>query len=1470
MKSLCTFFVAFVFIFSTATTQTNWFWLNPQPQGNNLLATHFVNITTGFAVGEFGTVLKTTNEGQTWTQLTTGTTRTLRAVYFVDASTGFVVGDSGTILKTITGGTEWSVLTSGTLNALRAVLFRDGNTGTVTGNTGTILKTTDGGTTWTSQTSGTTRRLVGISYPTADTGYIVGYAQGGPGGTAVMRTTNAGANWMTVDSVSNNFYTGVSFIDANNGFVCANSSRILQTTDAGATWLRDTVAGNWNGISYISPGNVYAIGSNGVMIKSADNGLTWTPLTSGVFSSLVGISFTSAENGTVVGGAGNILHTTSGGTSWTNQLSSVTAQELFAVDFYNRNIGIAAGRGATLLRTTNAGKNWSSQSSGSIGIFRGLYVLNASTYIAVSDSGSIVRTTDAGETWSVQQLGGSQPLYSVYFSDNQNGFLVGANGLIMKSTNSGETWTTQTSGTTIALVGTYFLNEMFGVAVGSGGIILKTSDAGTTWTTQTSGTNQILRSAFFSDTSNGIIVGSGGVILRTTDGGTNWAVIASGTTNQLRGVYFSDANTGTIAGYSGTILTTTDAGATWTPQVSNTLNNLNAVSFTDANTGTIVGANGTILRRQINIEPPLAPALVSPSNGAVNQSVSLTLNWNSSATAESYNVQVATDSLFHTIIADEGTNSTSLEIDLLGSTKYFWRVNAENLGGEGEYSSTWSFTTEFVTPPNAPVLVSPVNDSTNLPVAVNFSWNEISNVMHYHLMVASDSMFEITIVNDSIITTHEYEASLGSFTKYFWKVRAMNAGGWGAYSSIWKFKTQFVGAPATPTLSSPANGATGQSLSLMLQWNASSGANSYRLQFGTDSSFATTIVDDSTLEGTSFEVNALSISTTYYWRVNATNVGGTSAFSDRWNFTTKYVAPPATPILTTPENGAVNQSTTLVLHWNAVDTVEHYQLQLASDSLFENILVNDSTLTGTSRTVQQLQNLATYYWRVRAKNVGGVSDYSLAWNFTTVIAPPSTPQSVYPQNNANGIPVAFTFLWRKTERAESYHLQLASDQLFTNIILEDSTLVDTMREVSGLAVNTQYFWHVRAKNIGGGSNYNNTRRFTTVTPPPPAPTLLTPSDDSTNVPIPYTFRWVSVGGGFVFYRLQIALDSSFAEIVFEDSMIFNPVRQVSTLEHNAMYYWRVNARSTASGTGEFSSIWSFTTVLAPPSAPMLIGPPNGENNVPVIPLFRWHPSENAGMYHLQLATDSLFTAIVGEDSTIIDTVQFIDTLEHNAMYYWRVRARNIGGRSDWSEYWNFRTIIMRPQQITLVMPENGQNIRMDSVRFVWNKSYPEVERYAIVVARDSLFQDIFFADTLITDTMKVVHAFTPNQTYWWRARAYNVAGGGLPSAVWKFRVSFTDVNERDGIPTEFALEQNYPNPFNPTTTIAFALKEESNVSLKIYDALGREVVALLNGEKKSAGKYAAEFDATNLPSGIYIYKLTAGSFVDVKKMVLMK
>ncbi|MBE0571360.1 MAG: T9SS type A sorting domain-containing protein [Ignavibacteriaceae bacterium] len=90
-----------------------------------------------------------------------------------------------------------------------------------------------------------------------------------------------------------------------------------------------------------------------------------------------------------------------------------------------------------------------------------------------------------------------------------------------------------------------------------------------------------------------------------------------------------------------------------------------------------------------------------------------------------------------------------------------------------------------------------------------------------------------------------------------------------------------------------------------------------------------------------------------------------------------------------------------------------------------------------------------------------------------------------------------------------------------------------------------------------------------------------------------------------------------------------------------------------------------------------------------------------------------------------------------------------------------------------------------------------------------------------------------------------------------------------GIASSYQLNQNYPNPFNPSTSIKYQIPELGFVALKVYDVLGNEVANLVN-EYKPAGSYEIEFDAKTLPSGVYLYRLKSGAFLETKKMILMK
>jgi len=89
------------------------------------------------------------------------------------------------------------------------------------------------------------------------------------------------------------------------------------------------------------------------------------------------------------------------------------------------------------------------------------------------------------------------------------------------------------------------------------------------------------------------------------------------------------------------------------------------------------------------------------------------------------------------------------------------------------------------------------------------------------------------------------------------------------------------------------------------------------------------------------------------------------------------------------------------------------------------------------------------------------------------------------------------------------------------------------------------------------------------------------------------------------------------------------------------------------------------------------------------------------------------------------------------------------------------------------------------------------------------------------------------------------------------------------LPSVFSLEQNYPNPFNPSTTINYQLTGRSHVTLKVFDVFGREVTTLVNGIENQGHK-SIQFDANRFATGVYFYRLQAGSFIETKKLILLR
>jgi hypothetical protein len=156
-------------------------------------------------------------------------------------------------------------------------------------------------------------------------------------------------------------------------------------------------------------------------------------------------------------------------------------------------------------------------------------------------------------------------------------------------------------------------------------------------------------------------------------------------------------------------------------------------------------------------------------------------------------------------------------------------------------------------------------------------------------------------------------------------------------------------------------------------------------------------------------------------------------------------------------------------------------------------------------------------------------------------------------------------------------------------------------------------------------------------------------------------------------------------------------------------------------------------------------------------------------------------------------------------------------------------------------------------------------------------------DSTLTDTARVTTGLQENVRYYWRVRAKNPTGWGAYSPTWTFGWYLDAVAGASELPRKFALHQNYPNPFNSSTLIGFEVpdvgsqasvvssqwSEASWITLGIYDILGREVAVLVD-QKKAPGRYEARWDAGKCPSGVYVYRMTAGAFVQTRKMILLR
>jgi hypothetical protein len=300
------------------------------------------------------------------------------------------------------------------------------------------------------------------------------------------------------------------------------------------------------------------------------------------------------------------------------------------------------------------------------------------------------------------------------------------------------------------------------------------------------------------------------------------------------------------------------------------------------------------------------------------------------------------------------------------------------------------------------------------------------------------------------------------------------------------------------------------------------------------------------------------------------------------------------------------------------------------------------------------------------------------------------------------------------------------------------------------------------------------------------------------------------------------------------------------------------------------SVMSNVLQVNPPPVPTLAFPLNNSINLEDTITLKWNYPNLASSYHLQISKVSTFDSLIVYDvSSISDTLKIVTGLEGQTKYYWRVNCTNAGGTSNYSASFNFTTGFPTAPQLAYPLHNTG-GIPIDTILY-WHPS-TAVASYDLLLARGADFaQNTIVLDTTgLIDTSYAINNLLYNTFYFWKVKANNTFGSSNWSTPWRFKTALiSGVDDLGYTPVQYSLEQNYPNPFNPTTNFVFSISENGLTTIKIYNLLGQEVATIVN-DSLTPGTYQFTFDASNLSSGIYIYRLRVNDFSASKKMIFIK
>ncbi len=536
-------------------------------------------------------------------------------------------------------------------------------------------------------------------------------------------------------------------------------------------------------------------------------------------------------------------------------------------------------------------------------------------------------------------------------------------------------------------------------------------------------------------------------------------------------------------------------------------------------------------------------------------------------------------------------------------------------------------------------------------------WNTVDKAHLYQVEISIDEDFIFNFENFTTAdTTYQIQKNFEPYTKYYYRGRSKNH----AAISEWSDARTFVAKIGAPFLKSPDSNSYGVPVYSELKWSKVEDADFYDVIVSKYPDFRDTIFQKNNYTDTVITTSLLEGLTKYYWKANAKNKFTTSYWSVVWNFTT-VLGP---PLLLSPANNSIGNNINLNILWHKAIDASSYKLFLAEDPDFT-INFKEYDANDTTFSISNLEYDKLYWWKVASVNNDGQSEFSAVWMFRTAYSPLSL---ISPENKKVNVKIPTTLVWSQHEKINNYHLQIASNADFSDLVLDTNNLLDlTQFVLNNINSFAEYNWRVRVEDGTNIGIWSEPFSFKTTLG---KVGLRSPANKGKDLPTDLIFLWFPVSGANN-YHLQISRDAIFEDLFFSQDTISSINMSVNELPNKSELFWRVRGVNN-DGFGEWSDVWTCTTSG---NSPSLISPKNGTENIKLPIVFQWSHFGDALSYNIQISSTEDFKNIVSEQSNLtLNKYEINDfIIQPSTTYNWRVIANMNSGQSNWSQVWSFTT-----------------------------------------------------------------------------------------------------------------------------------------------------------------------------------------------------